>query len=193
MKQSEPVLTPSESLQLIAGVLAGTNNQVRNWRFYFLLWGWLIFAASVLFYVLKEVAGVKLFFLPFPILVITGIVVSMVQYRKNRHSSEGYADQFLQKLWMVLGLAFIVVVLVSIVRQLPPFTYTMVIGGIGTLVTGMLIRFRPMVVGGVVFLAMAVASVFVADAYKPLMQAAAVLSGYLLPGYLYKNEKTTDV
>ena len=189
MKQTEPVLTPSESLQLIAGVLAGTKDQVRNWRFYFLLWGWLIFAASVLFYVLKEVAGVKLYFLPFPVLVLTGIVLSLLQYRKYRHSSEGYADNFLQKLWMVLGFAFIVVVMVSRVKGMPPFTYTMVIGGIGTLMTGLLIRFRPLMAGGIIFLAMAVASVFVADAYKPLMQAAAVLAGYLLPGYLHKNVK----
>lgn len=189
MKQSEPVLSPAESLQLIAGVMANTSQTVRPWRFVFLLWGWLIMAASLLFFVLKEFTDFRAYFLPFPLLVAAGIVLTIRHFQQQQYNSEGYADHYVKQLWTVLGFAFFVVVLVSVVKHLPPFTYTMVIGGIGTLVTGRLIRFRPLVTGGILFLAMAVSSVFIADAYKPLVQAAAVLSGYLLPGYLLKPVK----
>ncbi len=189
MKQSEPLLSPAESLQLIAGVMANTSNAVRPWRFVFLLWGWLIMAASLLFFVLKEFTEFRAYFLPFPLLVTAGIVLTIRHFRQQRYNSEGYADHYVKQLWTVLGFAFVVVVLVSVLRQMPPFTYTMVIGGIGTLVTGMLIRFRPLVAGGILFLAMAVASAFMPDAWKPLMQAAAVFFGYLLPGYLLKPVK----
>ena len=189
MKQTEPVLTPSESLQLIAGVMADSKHSVRPWQFVFRLWGWLIAVASLLFFVLKEYTDFRAYFLPFPLLVISGILFTIRHFRKHHYNSEGYADHYIKQLWTVLGMAFMVVVLVSIIRQVPPFTYTMVLGGIGTLATGRLIRFTPMVAGGVLFLAMAVGSVFVPDAYKPLMQAAAVSLGYLAPGYLLKQEK----
>ena len=189
MKQAEPILSPAESLQLIAGVMAGTKEVIRPWRFVFLLWGWLIFTASICFFVLKEYTDFRFFFLPFPVLVITGILLTMRHYRKQQYTSEGYADHYMKQLWTVLGIAFVVVVAVSLIRHIPPFTYTMVIGGIGTLVTGKIIRFKPLVFGGVVFLALAVVSVFTADAYKPLLQAAGVLFGYLAPGYLLKRSK----
>lgn len=193
MKQAEPVLTPAESLQLIAGVMADTRNSVRPWRFVFLLWGWLIMAASLLFFVLKEYTDFRIYFLPFPLLVATGILFTIRHFRKQQYNSEGYADHYVKQLWMVLGLAFMIVVLVSVIRQVPPFTYTMVIGGIGTLVTGRLLRFRPLMIGGIFFLTLAVSSAFVTDAYKPLLQAAAVLIGYLLPGYLLKTKKQEHV
>lgn len=189
MKQAESVLSPAESLQLIAGVMADTRHTVRPWKFVFLLWGWLIMIASLFFFVLKELTDFPAFFLPFPLLVATGILITIRHFRKHRYNSEGYADHYVKQLWTILGIAFGVVVMVSLIRQVPPFTYTMVIGGIGTLLTGRLIRFRPLVAGGVLFLGLAVASVFTPDAFKPLMQAAAVLGGYLLPGYLLGDQK----
>ena len=189
MKQAEPVLTPAESLQLIAGVMSDGRHSVRSWRFVFLLWGWLIAAASLLFFVLKEYTDFRAYFLPFPILILAGILLMVRHFRQQRYNSEGYADHYVKQLWTVLGIAFMVVVLVSVIRQVPPFTYTMVLGGIGTLVTGRLIRFTPLVAGGVLFLSLAVTSVFMPDAYKPLMQAVAVLLGYLAPGYLLKPVK----
>lgn len=193
MKQVEPVLSPAESLQLIAGVMAGTKHSVRSWKYVFLLWGWLIMMASLLFYVLKEFTGFPAYFLPFPLLVATGVILTFRHFQKHRYTSEGYADHYVKQLWTVLGIAFAVVVMVSVIRQVPPFTYTMVIGGIGTLVTGRLIRFRPLMAGGILFLAMAIGSVFTPDAYKPLMQAAAVFGGYLLPGYLISDQKQQHV
>lgn len=189
MKQAEPVLTPAESLQLIAGVMADSRHTFRPWRFVFLLWGWLIAAASLFFFFLKEYTDFRAYFLPFPLLVAVGVLLTIRHFRQQKHNSEGYADHYVKQLWTVLGIAFMVVVLVSIIRQVPPFTYTMVLGGIGTLVTGRLIRFGPLVAGGVFFLALAVGSVFIPDAYKPLLQAAAVLLGYLAPGYLLKKVK----
>lgn len=193
MNKAEPVLSPSESLQLIAGVMADTKHSLRPWKPVFLLWGWLILTASLLFFGLKEYTDFRFYFLPFPLLVGTGILLTRRFFKANQHSSEGYADHYVKQLWIVLGIAFVVVVLVSVIRQIPPFSYTMVIGGIGTLITGRLIRFRPMVIGGILFLMLAVLSVFTADAFKPLLQAAAVAGGYLVPGYLLKNSKTADV
>lgn len=189
MKQAEPVLTPAESLQLIAGVMADSKHSIRPWRFVFLLWGWLIAAASLLFFLLKEFTDFRAYFLPFPLLVTIGIVLTIRHFKQHRYNSEGYADHYVKQLWTILGIAFMVVVLVSVIRQVPPFTYTMVLGGIGTLATGRLIRFTPLVAGGILFLVLAVGSVFAPDTYKPLMQAAAVLLGYLAPGYLLKAEK----
>jgi hypothetical protein len=53
----------------------------------------------------------------------------------------------------------------------------------------LVLRFRPLVFGGVLFLLFSVASIFTPDVYKPLLQGIAVITGYLIPGYLLKHAK----
>ncbi|HZY35417.1 MAG TPA: hypothetical protein VFE53_02145 [Mucilaginibacter sp.] len=190
MDTSENELTPSDSLKLITEVISKTRDNIKTQSFCFLLWGWLIAAASILFYVLHEFTAFKLFFLPFPLLVIPGIIITVIYYQRSSHFSETYLTGFLKQLWLVLAISFIAVVLISLLQKYPPFTYTLVIGGIGTLVSGLVMRFRPLIVGGALFLLIAVGSVFVGDGVKPLLQGIAVIAGYLIPGYLLKYSKS---
>jgi hypothetical protein len=190
MNTAEKKLTPAESLKLITDVISKTRDNIKAQSFCFLLWGWLITAASILFYVLHQFTDFKLYFLPFPLLVLPGIIITLIYYRSNSHLPETYLTGFLKQLWLVLAISFITVVLISFLQQYPPFTYTLVIGGIGTLVSGLVMRFKPLIVGGALFLLFAIGSVFVNDGVKPLLQGIAVVAGYLLPGYLLKYSKS---
>jgi hypothetical protein len=131
-----------------------------------------------------------LFFLPFPVLVVPGIIVTLIYYNKEGRTSVTYLTGFLKQLWLVLAISFIATVLISELQQTPPFTYTLVIGGIGTLVSGLAMRFKPLIAGGMAFLIIAIGSVFVSDHLKPLLHGVAVITGYLIPGYLLKYSKS---
>ncbi len=180
---------PSQRLQLIAETIAKTKDNISEHNVCFLLWGWLIAIASFLFFILHAFTAFQLYFLPFPILVAAGIITTVIYYKGKRFSSDTYLSYFLKRLWLVLGIAFIIVVAISVVEQNPPFTYTLLICGTGTLVSGMVMQFKPLNYGGVLFLVCCVLSVFVPDSYKPLLQGAAVCGGYLVPGYLLKYSK----
>jgi len=92
-------------------------------------------------------------------------------------------------MWVVLGICFILVVLTNIIQDHQPFTYTILIGGIGTLASGLVLKFRPLITGGILFLLAFVLSVFANEDYRPLIQGIAVVTGYLIPGYLLKYSK----
>jgi hypothetical protein len=49
--------------------------------------------------------------------------------------------------------------------------------------------FRPLTIGGTVFLLSAIASLYVSQENTLLLVAGAVLLGYLIPGYLLKYSK----
>lgn len=185
----EDNLNPAESLQLITDVIARTKENIRSHSFLFLLWGWLISIASFSFFILHAYTSFKLFFLPFPILALTGIILSLLHITGKQYESETYIGYYLKSLWLVLGISFILVVFINVVATQPPFTYTLLIGGIGTLVSGLVLHFRPLVLGGILFMLFSVASVFTPDIYKPLLQGVAVIAGYLIPGYLLKYPK----
>jgi hypothetical protein len=187
METFENELQPEQSLHVIMDVIGRTRENIKEHGYLFLLWGWLIAVASILFFLLHTYTTSRLYFLPFPILALTGIIVTLVTWSKRAHTSETYIGYYLKRLWQALGLGFIIVVFINVVKGNPPFPYTILLGGIGTLVSGLVLRFRSLIIGGFIFMAMAIASIFVTDAIAPLLQAVAVVAGYLIPGYLLKS------
>ena len=137
---------------------------------------------------MKVVFGVWFHFVLFPILGTVGIIVSIVHYSRRRMvSTESYLSHFLGKMWAVLGIAFIMTVFINVSHGQSPFTYTLLLGGIGTLVSGWTMKFKPLIFGGALFLVASLVSVYVPVEYKALLEGITVVAGYLVPGYLLKN------
>jgi hypothetical protein len=185
----EKTLSPQESLELISRTIQHTRDNFRGNSTYFLLWGWLIALASFGFFGLQQFTSFQYYFLPFPILVATGIIASLLIYAKGKKAQpiESYAGYFFSRLWLVLSIGFLVIVFVSVSQKLSPFTYTLILAAIGTLSTGLNIRFNPLIIGGILFFISAIVSIYLPDAYKPLLSGFAIMGGYLVPGYLLKN------
>jgi hypothetical protein len=187
METRDNELTPIQGLQMITEVIARTKDNLREHSFPFLLWGWLIAAASFLFFLLHTYTSFTLYFLPFPILVAAGIAITLRFFSGRRDAPETYLSYYLKRMWLVLGIGFIFVVVINVAVQDPPFTYTLLIAGMGTLISGLVLRFRPLILGGILFLLSSVISVVMPDSLKPLLQGIAVVFGYLIPGYQLKR------
>ncbi len=190
MTTEEKSLSPQESLQIITDVIALTKENIRQNSFPFLLWGWLIAIASFSFFLLHQYTAFHYYFLPFPVLALAGVIVTITYYRKNVSSSTvSYLSSFLYKMWLVLGISFFAVVFINISQNHPPFTYTLIVAATGTLASGLVMKFQPLIIGGILFFMTAIASVFIADDYKVLLHGVAIIFGYLVPGYLLKSAK----
>jgi len=183
----EKTLSPSESLRLITEVISRTQENIRENSFLFLLWGWLIAVASFLFFFFEHYTSFSYFFIPFPVVAIAGVITTLLHFRKrNATATLTHLTVFLSKLWLVLGLSFFTVVFINVSRGLLPFTYTLLIAAIGTLVSGLVMKFNPLIVGGILLFIASVFSVFIPDTYKVLVHGMAIMAGYLIPGYWLK-------
>ncbi len=190
MTTEEQALSPQESLRLITDAISRTKEDLAKNSFPFLLWGWLIASASFAFFVLHQYTTSPYYFLPFPVLAIAGMIRTVVYYRQRSTSATlSYYTVFLYKLWFVLGISFIAVVFLNVSQSKLPFTYTLLIGGIGTLASGLIMKFDALTIGGVLFFIAAIGSVYVTDDYKPLLHGVAIIFGYLIPGYRLKKFK----
>lgn len=188
--ESEKSLSPQESLGLIADAIAKAKDNIRENSFGFLLWGWLIAIASFTYFLLRHYTDTQYYFIPFPTLAAIGIVATIIFLKKkNSKMTLTYTTYFINKMWIVLGICFIVVVFINVTQGKMPFTYTLIIAGIGTLVSGWVMKFMPLIIGGILFLVSAIASVYIVDEYKPLLHGIVFVAGYLMPGYLLKNSK----
>lgn len=186
--EAERPLSPQESMEVIVRAISKTRNDIRANSFYFLLWGWLIAVASFTFFVLGNFFGYKYHFILFPLLVLAGVIVTAVHHSRRRtRSTETYVSYFLSRMWVVIGVGFLMVVFINVSRGDVPFTYTLLLAGVGTLTSGWVMKFRPLIFGGVLFLISSVASIYMMVEYKALLQGVSVVAGYLVPGYLLKS------
>jgi hypothetical protein len=186
----EETLSPRESLELIAEAIAKTKEDLQGNSFGFLLWGWLIAVASFSFFLLRQYTAFEFYFIPFPVVAAIGLISTAIWLRRrNTRTTLSYTTYFLNKLWVVLGVCFLMVVFINVSQGKVPFTYTLIIAGIGTLVSGWVMRFRPLVIGGILLLVASVLSVYVVEAYKPLLHGISIVAGFLVPGYLLKKAK----
>lgn len=190
MSAVENEMHPLQSLKLISDVILQTKDELKNYGFLYLVWGWIIAVASLAFFVLHTFTATSLFFLPFPLLVGAGVLITVLYYRSAQKTAETYLAGYLKNLWFVLGICFVLTVFISLTQKIQPFTFTLLIGGVGTLVSGLNLRFKPLMAGGILFFIFAVISVFLDEMYRPLIHGIAVMLGYLVPGYLLKYSKS---
>jgi hypothetical protein len=188
--EQEQTLNPRESLELIAGIINKTKENINQHSFIFLLWGWSLALASIGRFILAYFIGFQHSFIPFPLLSAVAIIISILFYTgKKFTSAETHLSFFLKKLWFGILIGMVLVVFASVKQNLQPSPFTLILGGVGTLVTGLVLKFRPLQIGGTLMLAASVISCFISDDYKFLIVGLAIIPGYLVPGYLLKKVK----
>jgi hypothetical protein len=92
-------------------------------------------------------------------------------------------------LWITFGVSVFILIFfgASINYNLNPVI--LLISTIPTIATGVIIRFKPLVLGGISFWILGILCFLVSFEYQNLVGAAAVIVGYLIPGYMLKNKK----
>jgi hypothetical protein len=188
--EQEQTLNPKESLELITDIINKTKESINHYSFVFLLWGWVLAIASIIRFLLTYFTEFKYPFLPFPILSLIAVIATIIFYtRKKPTYSETYLTFFLKRLWAGIMLGSVLLVFACVIQKVQPSTFTLILSGVGTLVTGLVIKFKPLQIGGAFLLVSSIASCFIVDDYKFLMVGLAIIPGYLIPGYLLKKVK----
>jgi hypothetical protein len=200
MENQEKQMTPEESLNLIGEVISNTRNNLKTDSFFFLLWGWLIIGASLIESLILWNAGRMnewgnvglLSGLNWCGLVIIGWIIQLF-YIKKQYVKRGYKT-FLGKvisyLWIISGCTIFLMVYLAMARHESPEPYILAAISIPTVITGVMIRFRPLIIGGLLFILFAILAVNVhTDYIRSSVTAIALICGYLVPGYLLRMKK----
>jgi hypothetical protein len=97
-------------------------------------------------------------------------------------------------LWTAIGLSFFALGFVfSKIGWQYCYPFYMLLYGVGTYVSGSLIKFKPMIVGGLFCFLLVIISVYQNDDVQMLVTAFAIVVSYIIPGYMlrtqYKKQK----
>jgi hypothetical protein len=193
MENEEKMMTGEESLRIITEMISKTKVNIRQGSFHLLFWGWLIFACSLSEYLLTKLTE---FTHPYYVwfFVIPGVFVSMIYgfVTGRKAKVHTYAESLYMWTWMAFLISAIILFVVHSKRIDTVGTYILILAGFPTFVSGFIIKFRPLIAGGICFWIIALIVNFAGPAIAPLGMPVAMFTGYLIPGYLLKLKVDHD-
>jgi len=190
MKDQSTPLSPEQSLALISGMIRQAQGNVSSLSKYFLLWGWCIALANLSMYGLTKFTSYPHPYLVWLITIPTAIISIVYGMKENRTSAiETHLDKI--AMWLWVGLFFIIPPVIffgyKINFQINPII--LLITAIPTFISGIILRFKPLLVGGICFWACSILCFLVDAQTQSLIGTLAVVAGYLIPGYLLRKLK----
>lgn len=188
----EENFSPQQSLALIEGMIKKVRTDISENRFYFLFWGWFTFLAILGQFFLKVVAAYPHHYLVW-LALLPAVAVTVFWSRKNKRISHStYVGHSMKHLWTGIGISFFV--LSFVISQTAgswyiAYPFFILFYGLGTFVSGMFLKFSPLVIGGVFNWVLACVCVLLPYDYQLLTAAAAILTSYIIPGHIIQPAK----
>jgi len=184
----EKNLSPQQSLDVITTMINQAQGKMRKNSFYFLLWGWAIMLANLGMYGLMKFTQY-----PHPhvvwIITVPAWIISMIygSRQDKRAAVSTHLDKINMWLWIVFGLSIAPVVFFMKELNFSINPIILIMTAAPTFITGIMLRFKPLLFGGINFWIVGILCFLVDAQTQYLMGGVAILFGYLIPGYMLKN------
>ena len=182
--------SPEESLRVIQSMIDKTRTSVADNSFYFLLWGWLVFIAALLQYILVVFVRTPLNGMAWNLMFI-GFIVSIIRgAKKEQRRVRTYIDEGLGNIWICIVVLQILIVFIFFKRGDWENSYVFFVlsYSTGCFLTGRLLKFAPLVWGAFTSWAIVILMIFADAPANMLLTSAAVLVSYIIPGYLLRRD-----
>lgn len=189
-------MSESESMLLITSMINKAKNLYGETGLFYLIWGWVI-----LFCCLTEFVTGHFFHNPKGNLVwllIYAVLIFQVFYiRKTKRSrrTRTYTREINSFVWLsfFICLMLTIFICVSFKKYELINPLLLVLYGIPTFLSGIIIKFKPLLFGGIFCWTMAFISPFINPEYHVLLSALAVIAAWIIPGHLLRNKFKSEM
>ncbi len=190
----ETTFNEQDSIRVITEMIENSKSRIKDNSFFYLLWGWLVLIASITNFILLKMGYFNIAWIPWPILMFGGGIVSGIAgYRMGKKAkTKTMFDTTMAYLWSGFVITLFIILFVAASGNISwQASNVLIIAlyGLGTFVSGGILKFKPLIIGGVISWAIAVATLFVPEIYSLLMVALSIVVAYLVPGYLLKSKE----
>lgn len=193
MENNEKVMTGEESLHIITNMINKTKVNISQSSFHLLFWGWLIFACSLSEFVLWKFTS---FSNPWYVwfFVVPGIFVSLIYgfIKGKKEPVFTFATKLYVWTWIGFLFASTVLFVVHSEQMESIAKYILLLAALPTFLSGHILKFRPLIYGAVIFWILSLAAHFGGPTVEALSVPVAMLTGYLIPGYILKRKFSHD-
>ncbi|OQX80269.1 MAG: hypothetical protein B6D61_02260 [Bacteroidetes bacterium 4484_249] len=187
----ETQFTEQDSLRVIHEMIENSKAKLKDNGFFYLLWGWLVLIASLSNFFLLKIEFEQAW-LPWPVLMFSGGIVSGIAgYRLGKKAK---VRTMLDSSMIYLWYGFLVTLLIILISgSSGKISWSVMdaliiaLYGLGTFVSGGILKFKPLIFGGIFSWGIAIVTLFIPDIYCLLMVALSIVVSYLIPGYMLRS------
>jgi hypothetical protein len=183
----------SEKLDVIFEMIENSKTNLRDNSFFYLLWGWLTLAASLIHFTLLKM-GFFYSFLAWPVIMTAGSIVSTIAGFRlgQRNHFRTHLDTAMIYLWWGFFFTLLVPLVFAIAGKIPwNIANALIISlyGLGTFASGGMLKFKPLIIGGICCWIICLGVFFVPEDYSLLLISLSIVISYLVPGYLLRSAR----
>lgn len=190
MNQEE--FSPKESLALIHNMISQAKARFSENGHLYLLWGWTVLVCAIAQFVLLRIVKWEQHYM---VWMATWLVLIYqffyLHKREKKVKVRGYADQVIGAVWITfVVLMFLFGFLFGFLLGKEYYQFIspgfLALYGMPTVLSGVILQFRPLIVGGVCCWILSVCSTFIPYDFQLLLLAAAMIAAWIVPGYLMR-------
>jgi hypothetical protein len=185
------VFSHEDGLKTIYAMINSTKGSIGENYLYYLLWGYLVGLACILEFFLMRVVHYEKSYQVWPVLMGLGMVLTgLMTWRMKKNSTHRtFIGNMMGYLWMAWLISLVILLFFANMRQdysiiLP---LTMVMYGMGIFVSGGMISFRPLIIGGIVSWIASVVAFFQPHDVQLLLMTGTVIVSYIIPGHMLRQ------
>lgn len=203
MEKTQQNLDPfdeSQSFQVIKEMIQVSQKKLKNDGILFILWGWIMFYGGIIGYIVREIVLTynfqRILDKSGTVLGLFALVYTIYYIWRQRKKVQTYIGISLRYVWISMFVCFVLINLIqfnvlhkiNFELQHPLF---MVIMAFATVVTGGILRYKLVTIGGIIFGLIALISSYFTLSYQLLLESCAWLIAFVIPGhYLYAKRKS---
>lgn len=193
-------LNEQESLTLIANMIRNTQNRMENHAGTpFLIWGYTTVIISVSIWTLITLTNNYYWQFLWFVLPVVCFPATYFVGRNNEKGIKTHIDKIIGQVWLVFGISgFMVSVLPWFLQgRFPVFFCVILLMGMGTALTGLIIKFKPCIWGGFISMGLAYMTILFKGTDSILIFALVFIIMMVIPGHILnaraKRLNKTDV
>lgn len=189
---TEERFSPEQSLELISSMINKAKGRFSENGHLYLLWGWAVFICSIVQFILISFTDTEQHYMVWISMWLV-LIYQMIYLsrQKKKEKVRTYTDDIMAVVWitfvvlmLLFGFLFGSILGPEYYRFINPGFLALY--GMPTVLSGSILRFRPLIAGGIGCWLLAILSAFISYEYQLLLLSTAVAIAWIIPGYLLR-------
>jgi len=181
----------AESLALIESMINRAKDRFNEDGSLYLLWGWVVLLCSVAEFILLQI-HFKQHYLVWTLTWAAAIFQLFVLRRKRQKQTvRTYTDDIIKYVWLTFVISmFLAAVVIGCIQGKEYYKLVdplfLVLYGMPTFLSGVILRFKPLMLGGIGCWLLSVLCTVIPVEFQLLLVSTAMIIAWIIPGYLLR-------
>jgi hypothetical protein len=187
----EKNLNEKESLELISQMIRNSRQKLEEGNgMPFLIWGYTTFLVSLaVFFLINSTGYYHYHWLWFSMVI--GSFGMFITKKSGAKHVRNFVDRVIGNIWTIIGIAAFLISISAFYVRIPIFSIMILLMGMGTALTGLVIKFKPVIISGFIGMASCVVPIVIKGNEQIIVFGVIYLIMMVIPGHIlnYKSRK----